>query len=73
MRRGLKRYVGDRVVVYTKDDDRAVRGVLVAVHNDCLVVGHYEYLNEAKATDLPGEAVVPRSNFSWLQRLTSEG
>lgn len=68
MRRGLTRLRGTRVVLQTKDD-RSLRGVLVGVYRDCVVLAHFEYLNEAKPTDLPGEATVLFENLSWVHQL----
>lgn len=68
MRRGLKRLRGERVVVQTRDD-RSLKGVLVGVYTDALAVAHFAYLDEAQATDLPGEAVVRFDNLSWVHRL----
>lgn len=67
-RRGFRRLVGERVVVQTKDD-RSLRGVLVGAYRDCLVVGHFEYLDEAQVTELPGEATVRFDNLSWVHKL----
>lgn len=69
-RHGLHRLVGERVVVQTRDD-RSLRGVLVAVYRDCVVVGHFEYLNEAQVAELPGEATVRFDNLSWVHKLGS--
>jgi hypothetical protein len=66
--RGLKRLKGERVVLQTKDD-RSLKGVLLAAYRDCVVVGHFEYLEEANPVDLPGEATVLRENLSWIHQL----
>jgi small nuclear ribonucleoprotein (snRNP)-like protein len=66
--RGLKRLKGERVVLQTKDD-RSLKGVLLAAYPDCVVVGHFEYLEEANPVDLPGEATVLRENLSWIHQL----
>ena len=68
MSRGLKRLRGERVVLQTKDD-RSLRGVLLDVYKDCVVVGHFEYLGEANPVDLPGEATVLCENLSWIHKL----
>jgi hypothetical protein len=70
-RTGAGALVGERVVVQTKDD-RSLRGVLVGMYRDCLVVGHFEYLNEAadvEVAGLPGEATVMLDNLSWVHKL----
>jgi len=71
-RRGLKRLEGERVVLQTKDD-RSLRGVLARVHADSVAVSNFEYLDEAKAQDLPGEALVLFDNLSWVHRLAPAG
>jgi hypothetical protein len=68
MRSGLKRLKGDRVVIQTSDD-RSLRGVLTGVYKDCVVIGHFQYLDEANPADLPGEAVIPMENLSWIHKL----
>jgi small nuclear ribonucleoprotein (snRNP)-like protein len=68
MSRYLKKLRGERVVLQTKDD-RSIRGVLTDVYADCVAVTHAEYLEEAQATALPGEAVVLRGNLSWIHKL----
>lgn len=71
-RRGLKRLEGERVVLQTKDN-RSLRGVLVAAHKDSAQIASVEYLDEAKSTDLPGEALVLFENLSWVHRLAPAG
>jgi hypothetical protein len=68
LRRGLKRLKGQRVVLQTSDD-RSLQGVLIGVYSDCVAIGHFVYLDEANPTDLPGEAVVPIENLSWIHKL----
>lgn len=67
-RRGVRRLVGERVVLQTRDD-RSLRGVLTGVYADCVAVSHFEYLDEAQATGLPGEATVLFGNLSWIHKL----
>jgi hypothetical protein len=66
--RQLRRLIGERVVVHTRDA-RSLRGVVVAVHGDWLVLGDPEYLEEARATGMPGEVWVERANRSWIHRV----
>lgn len=68
MPRGLRRLKGERVVLQTKDD-RSLRGVLVDAYRDCVVIAHFEYLEEANPVDLPGEATVLFDNLSWIHKL----
>lgn len=67
---GLDKLTKRRVVVHTKDD-QSIRGILVAVHHDSLQLTGVEYLEKAReeAQGIPGEAMVLRSNVSWLQVL----
>ena len=66
--RGLRRLKGERIALHTKDD-RSLRGVLLDAYKDCLVVGHFEWLEEARVVDLPGEAIVLLDNLSWIHKL----
>lgn len=66
--RGLKRLRGERVVLQTKDD-RSLKGVLLDTFPDCVVIGHFEYLEEANPVELPGEATVLHANLSWIHKL----
>jgi hypothetical protein len=67
-RRGLRRLVGERVVLQTKDD-RSLRGVLAGTYRDCVAISHFQYLEEANPVDLPGEATVLHDNLSWIHKL----
>lgn len=67
-RRTLNKLKGHRVVVQTRDD-RSLRGILTEVGVDCLVVSQLEYLEEGKATELPGRAWVLDANVSWVHDL----
>lgn len=67
MRRGwLRRLERQSVVLHTKDD-RSLRGVLKAVHADCVVVVEPEWLDDEDSTSLQGSVVVPRANVSFFQ------
>lgn len=67
-----KKYI-DRMaresVVAHLTDDQSIRGVLVAVHRDCLVLAHASALHSGGSAPIDGEAVVPRSRVAWLQKL----
>lgn len=71
-RKGLKALEGERVVLQTRDD-RSLRGVLAKTYRDSVVIANFEYLDEAKATDMPGEALVLLDNLSWVHRLQPVG
>lgn len=67
-RQGLRRLEGDRVVVQTRDG-RSIRGILEHAYRAALVVAAVEYLDEASPVDLPGQAVIPLGNVSWIHQL----
>lgn len=69
--RGLRRYRRDRVVVNTKDD-QSLRGVLVEVHKDCLVLADAEYLPTAdgEPTPIDGRPLILTANVAWIQVLS---
>lgn len=71
-KRFLRRHLGHRVVIHTKDD-QSIRGVLTGVYSDVLVLEAPEYLGEAQPSDLDGRAAVPNSNFAWAQLLGGNG
>ena len=71
MRGWLRRLERSRVIVHTKDD-RSIRGVLVGVWPDCVVLSSAEYLADT-VTPLDGDPVIPRENVAWLQRLAAHG
>lgn len=60
--------VRDTVVVHAGDDD-SLKGVLVAVHRDCLVLAHAVSLWDGGETKVDGEAVIPRERVAWIQHL----
>lgn len=65
----LKELEAESVVVHTRDD-RSIRGALIAVHSDALVLRQAAYLSEdGAAASIDGEVAVPRENVSFFQRL----
>lgn len=64
----INRLVKRSVVVHTSTG-ASIRGVLVGVYRDSLVLAHAIYLDQGGNVDVDGEAVVPRSNVSWIQTL----
>lgn len=67
-RRHLKRLVGERIVVHTRDS-RSIRGVLTAIVGGWVVLSSPEYLDEAQPTGMPGEVWIAADNRSWIHRL----
>lgn len=67
--RGIRRLVRQRVIVHTKTG-HSIGGILVGEFTDCLRLEEPKYLGEN--ADLSGEAVVLRSDISWLQVLDAE-
>lgn len=62
-----------RFVVVHLDTGASIRGVLVAVYQDSLVVGHGSWLGADGAEQFDGEAVIPRPRVAWIQDLTKGG
>lgn len=58
----------DTVVVHTTGED-SLKGVLVGVYDDCLVLRHAVSLWDGGETTVDGDAVVPLERIAWLQRL----
>jgi hypothetical protein len=71
LRRYIDRMVRETVVVHMTSGP-SVRGVLLAVHRDCLVLIHARFLSGSESVDIAGEAVVPRERVAWLQHLAGE-
>jgi len=70
--RWLNRLTSRTVVVHLTDDE-SIRGVLVGVYSDCLVLRHAAYLGTKTVDKIDGDAVVPREKVAWLQSLPAEG
>lgn len=49
-----------------------MRGVLVAIHKDCIVIDHSEFLGGEASQVIDGEVVVLRPNVSWIQVIEPE-
>ncbi len=48
----------------------SIRGVLVAVHRDCIVLDHAAWLGSEGAELIDGEAIIPRERLAWMQNVT---
>lgn len=70
--RWLNRLTSRTVVVHLTDDE-SIRGVLVGVYADCVVLRHAVYLGVKAVDKIDGEAVVPREKVAWMQNLPAEG
>ena len=64
--RGLRRYVGQRVVAHTTDD-RSVEGVLAKVYRDVAILDAPKDLDNAPSEVLPAQAAIERPQVSWWQ------
>lgn len=63
----LRRLIGETIIVHTMDK-QSIRGVLKEVGRTWVVLGNPEYLNEARSTEMPGEAWIDDRNRSWIHR-----
>jgi small nuclear ribonucleoprotein (snRNP)-like protein len=64
----LSRLVRETIVVHTTGG-ASIRGVLVGVYRDCVVLQHAKYLTSDTTEDVDGEAIIPRQMVAWMQRL----
>ena len=67
--RWLRQLVKETVIVHLVGDEPSFKGVLGAVHTDCLVLWEVQVLDSETRTTIDGELVVPRERVSYLQRL----
>jgi hypothetical protein len=63
-----RRLLRETIVAHLRSGD-SLRGVLVAEHRDCLILAHAAFLDATSTTPVDGEAVIPRDQVSWVQRL----
>lgn len=61
-----------RTVVVHMTTGASVRGVLVGVYRDSIVLQHAALMGDT-IQPLDGEVVIPRERVGWLQTLRSEG
>lgn len=59
----------ETVIVHTKDSGPSLKGVLAAVHADCLVLRDAVLLEPESQVVLDGSVVVPRPNVDFMQRI----
>lgn len=64
-----------RTVVVNTTNGESLRGLLVGVYRDCLVLKHAVHLGtiDGQRLEVPvdGEAVIPRERVGWIQTLPS--
>lgn len=60
-----------RTVVVHMTTGQSIRGVLVGVYVDSIVLQHCSLLGETMQS-IDGEIVVPRASVGWLQTLREE-
>jgi hypothetical protein len=63
----------ETVIVHTKDSGPSLKGVLAAVHADCLVLVDAVLLEPESQAVLDGSVVVPRPNVDFMQRIGVSG
>ena len=66
--RWLNRLVRDTIVVHTTTG-ASLRGVLVGVYSDCVVLSHGTFLGGDTNETVDGNVVIPRDKVGWIQRL----
>lgn len=66
--RWLPRLERQTVVIVTRE--QTLRGVLIGVYDDVLVLASASVLDERNATPLEGEVIVPKAEVRWLQHIT---
>lgn len=71
--RWLDKQLRETVIVHTTSKE-SMRGVLVGAYRDCLVLAHAYYLHADSApTEIDGEAIVPREQVAWVQKMFDDG
>ena len=68
LRRYIERMRRSTVVVH-RPGDPSIRGILVGVHRDCIVLDCAQVLSEGGVVEIDGRAVIPRSDRLWIQEL----
>lgn len=63
----LDQLTHETVIVHLKDDGHSLKGVLAAVHADCLVLQGVVVLEPESQAVLDGSVVVPRPNVDFMQ------
>lgn len=63
----LKSITAETVVV-TTTTDATLRGILVGIYADALVLRNVTYLNNADSVPFDGEVAVPREKVAFIQK-----
>jgi small nuclear ribonucleoprotein (snRNP)-like protein len=71
MHRLIEKLARETIAVHLSDGT-SLKGVLVAVHGDCIVLESAVTLTEEGHVPIDGQAVLPRAKIAWLQRLIPE-
>lgn len=69
MRRNWLDRLERRTVVVHTSDGQSLRGVLVGVYRDCVVLNHAYALGAQAVQSIDGEAVIARERVAWVQTL----
>ena len=62
----------ETVIVHLKDGSHSVKGVLAAVHADCLVLRDALILEPESQVVLDGDVIVPRPSVDFMQRIRGD-
>jgi len=71
MNRYLNRVARRTVIVHTTTG-QSLRGVLVGVYRDSIVLGHAAFLSGDSATTIDGEVIVLRERVGWVQVIAGD-
>jgi hypothetical protein len=55
------------LVMVHMDDDRTIKGLIVKVSPDGVLLASPEFLGEGPAFELGGESFIPRERIAWAQ------
>ena len=67
-RKWINQLTANMVVVHTVGEE-SIRGILLAVHGDCLVLTSATHLSEHGPRKLDGDVIVPRAQVAFMQHL----
>jgi hypothetical protein len=59
----------DTAIVHTQGDNPSLKGVVAAVHDDCLILRDTLVLEPEAQTLLEGDCVVPRASVWFVQKV----
>lgn len=64
----IRELTAETVAVHISDGT-SIRGVLTGAYSDVVVLRHASYLTEGSEVPIDGEALVPRSQIVFIQRV----